>query len=280
MVCKEEWLIDLDKEILEILESIIMCRPAPIRKYDQIYMKANDMFYQAMLVSDLIAEQKVVFLGDGDAMSLLFLLLMNKGKISYSKQLTVLDFDERIVNNHKKQFLANGINKNINLSTKLYNVINPLPEEEKNKYDFFYINPPYGSKNEARSCMAWLYRCMELCNKGCKGCIILPYDNKQVWTIENLKVIENFLIENGFIIRDIISNMHKYHLLDNPNLTSSSIIVERIENIKSKYENVTLPEEIVRNFYGNERKLPEYIKDDGTLYGVEDFAWKYGEGMF
>lgn len=271
--------INLDKEILGILEHIIMCRPAPIRRYDQIYMKAYDMFRQAMLVSKSLSERRVVFLGDGDAMSLLFLLLMEKEYIPCARQLSVLDFDERIINNYKEQFLIHS-KKEIYLSTELYNVINPVLDANKGNYEFFYINPPYGSQNDGKSCMAWIYRCMELCTEHCEGCIILPYDQNLQWTVNNLKNIESFLINNGFVIKDVVSGMHQYHLLDNPDLMSSTIIVERIKGIKSAFEDKMLSEDMVRNFYGKARKLPEYIRDNGEIYGLEDYNWKFGKQAY
>lgn len=280
MILRDDKILSPDKQIIEIMEQIIMCRPAPIRKYDQIYMKAYDMFNQAIFISELLANRKVVFLGDGDAMSLLFLLLMEKRQIPCAEQLSVLDFDERIINNYKRQFELYDKNLLPHLNAALYNVINPIDEKYKAAYDFFYINPPYGSKNQGRSCMAWIYRCMELCTEHCYGCIILPYDIKLNWTVKNMKAMEQFLLKNGFIIKEVSSNMHQYHLQDNPELTSSAMIVERISNVKSKFENRVLPETMLNNFYGKPRKLPEYIKDNGTIYGLEEYGWIYGQQEF
>lgn len=280
MILKDERIINLDKQIIEILEQIVMCRPAPIRKYDQIYMKTYDMYIQAISVAELLANRKVVFLGDGDAMSLLFLLLMEKSRIPRAEQLFVLDFDERIINNYKRQFELHDKRLLPHLSAELYNVINPIDIKYKAAYDFFYVNPPYGSQNEGRSCMAWIYRCMELCTEHCYGCIILPYNMKLDWTVKNMRNMEKFLLKSGFVIKEIRPSVHKYHLQDNPELTSSSIIVERISNVKSEFENRVLPEMMINKFYGKPRKLPEYIRDDGNIYGLEEFGWLYGKRLF
>lgn len=269
-----------NKELLGVVDLITMYRPSPIREFDQIYMKSYDMFSQAMKVADFLENQKVIFLGDGDAMSWLFLLLMEKECIPFAQELAVLDFDERIVNNYRKQFSMSKRKEQIKLRANLYNVINPVIDENKGVYDFFYINPPYGSQNDGRSCIAWIYRCMELCKEHSKGCIILPYDIKLEWTVRNIKIVERFLIEHGFVISDMVSDMHSYYLQDNPELVSAYIIVERVENVKSKYENQILPEEMIKNFYGRARKLPEYIRDDGSMYGLRVYDWKYGEKMY
>lgn len=270
--------MNVNQEILDIIEKVLMSRPEPIRKYDQIYMKANDMLNQAFFMRNMLSERKVVFLGDGDAMSIFFLLLMKREIIPYAAQLAVLDFDERIIRNYNNFFSCN--NHNIQLSAELYNVINPIDERKKGMYDFFYINPPYGSYNKGKSVIAWLYRCMELCTNNCDGCIILPYMKSVNWTVDNYEVVENFLLKNGFVITHILSDMHRYHLPDNPELSSSTIIVHRMREVKSAYEDNILPEEVIKNFYGSARRLPEYIKDDGTLYGMEKFDWIYGDKAY
>ena len=59
----------------------------------------------------------------------------------------------------------------------------------------FYINPPYGSKNKGLSTIAWLHRCMELCKQESSGCLVIPYDENVLWTVEAMRNIQDFLIK-------------------------------------------------------------------------------------
>ncbi len=254
----------------ELLKRIDNERPTPYREYDQIYMKIDDMFKQYDLLKEYVVDTDLVFLGDGDSMSILF---STKGKYS-PKSITVLDFDERILNNIKQITQDEG---NQNINTELYNVINTIPLSHRKKYNFFYINPPYGSKNNGLSCKIWLYRCFELCCDKCFGCIIIPYDEEQVWTKINMNEIQLFLANNGFVIRDMISLMHSYYLEDNPKLLSAALIVEKVKNIDNEFDKKEFPDVFMKNIYGNPRKIPKYIFDDNTVMGKLDMNWKYGK---
>lgn len=270
---------EIADEYYEFADRVANSRPKPIREYDQIYMFSTDMILQALLVEKIIANKKILFLGDGDGMSLLLLFLMENHKITAAEEIRVLDFDERIVNNYKQFFDKSCLTAKVHLNANMYNVLNPIEDDKLKKYfDFFYINPPYGSKNQGNSCIAWLYRCMEYCKEQSSGCIIMPYDRHFDWSIYNMKKIQNFLLQNGYIIRNMIPNIHRYHLDDNPTLRSSALIVDRMEDSGRLYEE--FPDELVCNLYGSPRKYPQYIYDNGTLVGEKDFSWKYGKEKF
>lgn len=159
-------------------------RPSVNRLFDQIYMMTGDMLTQVDVMKDYLSNKDVIFMGDGDGMSMLFGLFASKDIINPPKSISVLDFDERIVNN------ALNFSKEFNFDDKLaffcekYNVIECVAEKHRNRYDFFYINPPYGSKNAGISCEVWLHRCMDLCKPASSGCIIIPYDMNQSWTVK------------------------------------------------------------------------------------------------
>ena len=251
-------------------------RPYANRVYDQIFMKPEDMLKQAYLMNDFVAGKDIVFLGDGDGMSMLFAALSSNGLIDKPKSFTVLDFDQRIINNINRFLNVNGIEDKVDFSTELYNVIDKLPEKHQEKYNFFYINPPYGSKNNGISCEVWLYRCLELCKNECSGCIVIPYTNTQDWTQKAMLHNQEFLTAHGFVIRDMLSEMHRYYLKDNPELRSASIVVDRINKVSSEFSNQLMPPALVEKLYGTPRNIPRIIYDDGTEIGNPDFNWNYG----
>lgn len=276
-------LVSLDsatREYVNLVDIVAYRRPSANRLFDQIYMMEGDMLTQVDVMKDYLSDKDVIFMGDGDGMSMLFGLFASKDIIRSPKSIALLDFDERIVNN------AVNFSKEYNFKDKLiflgekYNIIESIPEKHEGRYDFFYINPPYGSKNTGISCEVWLHRCMDLCKSESSGCIVIPYDIKQNWTVKAMRYIQRFLLEHGFVIRDMISYMHGYHLKDNPMLRSATLIVDRVESIKSEYSSQNLPTKLLKYLYGSPRPIPRYICDDGTLMGTPDYNWEYGKSFW
>lgn len=264
-------------EYSNLADEVAYRRPPANRLFDQIYMETGDMINQTLFMAQYVAGKDVIFLGDGDGMSMMFGLFGKEEIINAPKTMTVIDFDQRIVNNvanFSKEFAFD-----VPINSRLYNVIEPIPQDLKQKFDFFYINPPYGSKNMGESTNVWLHRCMDLCNDKSEGCIVIPYDSTMEWTLTAMKNIQNFLIANGFVIRDMVSYMHRYHLKDNPSLKSATLIVERISPKKSDYEDKYLPMELVKHLYGRPRNIPKYIMEDETRLGEPDFNWVYGTDL-
>lgn len=270
----------VSKELVSIADRVAYSRPPALREFDQIYMMSGDMLTQVELVKEYIEGRRIVFLGDGDGMSMLFGLLARRGYLEPPEVMRVLDFDKRIVENiesfsDKNRFREEGII----VRTNPYNVIDPIPDSLLGQYDFFYINPPYGSKNNGKSIILWLQRCMDLCTYTCSGCIVIPYDAKEEWSQEAMINVQKFLASKGFVVRDMVSYLHSYHLRDNPVLQSATMIVDRIERHESDYRGEQLPEREVHRLYGDPRPIPKYI-DIGEKgisgQGDPDYDWKFG----
>lgn len=87
------------RSAINSISDVVMNRPAPLREFDQIYMKVADMVVQAEYVARVFNNKKVVFVGDGDGIALSAAHLKAQGVIDYGpSSITLLDFDERIVN--------------------------------------------------------------------------------------------------------------------------------------------------------------------------------------
>ena len=264
----------ISQQMVNLADQVTYRRPSANRTFDQIFMHGGDMIQQTMLMHSFLSDKDVLFLGDGDGMSMMFGLFATQGLTSKPKSLTVLDFDERMVNNIDK--FSKDFEFSVPVKASIYNVIDKVDPDLKQNFDFFYINPPYGSKNKGLSTIAWLHRCMELCKQESSGCLVIPYDENVLWTVEAMRNIQDFLIKSGFVIRDMVTGMHSYHLPEAPGLTSATLIVDRVENTSSEFEGHILPKEYVINLYGKEREIPKNISDDGTIYGYPNYDWIYG----
>lgn len=207
---------------LELVQEISSLRPPPNRAIDQIYMKPICMLVQAKLIASYLTNKDLIFMGDGDHISVL------SGVYSKPKSITVLDIDSRII----KSIKDIGKKYNIEIDTYRYDVLDPLPKKFIKKFNFFYTNPPYGSKNSGQSGIVFIGRCIEACKFPSEGCIVLPHDNTRSWTKEVMKNVQRFLLDYGWIVVEKITGLHIYYL-DDATLASGTMIVEQINEIKS-----------------------------------------------
>ena len=251
---------------------VIKNRPKPRTQNRQFFMVEESMVVQAKKYYHYLKNKNIVFLGDGDGASIYYGLLLKYGLVEQVKAITLLDFDERILNYHNRIYTDFELANYYDLSLIKYNVLNPIPENLKGKYDFFYINPPYGSLNEGNSIIAWLHRCIDLCSQDCMGCLIIPYDKKYKWSIENFEKIKQFLLKKGFEIIDQGIDIHDYDFANEPtSLKSSTFIVKKTSPSVSEYNDLELPNKYKEHFYGKYEKIPEYIIDNNSEYGIEKF---------
>lgn len=257
--------IPLKKEWVDLADKITCARPKANRDHDQIYMMSGAMIFQTLLMHDYIEGRDIVFVGDGDSMSLMFGLFSLHEIIPKPRFMYVLDMDKRTLRNIKDFANAEGFGHIID--TQAYNVFDPIPAELAEQADFFYTNPPYGSKNDGRSSIVFLARCMELTKRlKSSGVVILPYSADQPWSISVMNKTQQFLIESGYTMREMICNLHHYHLPDNPILASGYIVVDRTTYKEPKWKDVTIPKDFLKNFYGETiKQLPHYIEEDDKI---------------
>ncbi len=99
------------------------------------------MVIQAEYVARVFNDKDVVFVGDGDSIALSTAHLKAQDVINYGPQsITLLDFDERIVNSVRR--FGEKLAPEISISAHLYNIAEALPQEHFGAYDAFHINPP------------------------------------------------------------------------------------------------------------------------------------------
>ena len=237
------------RQAFNALSNVVVNRPPALREFDQIYMKISDMLLQAELLSRWVDGKAVVFIGDGDAIGLALVHLQAEGIFQRGpSHVHVLDFDQRIVNSIKTFATNYGLQEKI--TAELYNVADPLPDVYIAKFEAFYTNPPFGASNDGRSVEAFLKRGDEALSIGGIGCMVLADDPTLVWTREVMKQVQGYLVSNGYVIAEVLPQFHHYHLDDNPDLTSCTLIAVRHGDEWVKSDSEALPKEDLENFYG------------------------------
>lgn len=243
------------------LSDVIINRPAPLRIYDQIYMKLPDMLLQAELTAQWCHEKTALFIGDGDAIALTMMHLANQKLIKgQPKHATVLDFDERIVNsiNH----FARSYELTDRIHAELYNIADPLPEKHWEQYDAFYTNPPWGASNAGKSVCAFVERGIEGVKPQAIGFIIIGDHAAFIWTHEVLWTTQQLILDKGFAVAEMLHEFHRYHLDDSPELTSCCLVVKRRDASSQQYSSKALTKQRLENFYGADSPLRiHYVRD-------------------
>ncbi|QGJ68663.1 SAM-dependent methyltransferase protein [Planctomycetales bacterium 10988] len=247
---------------LYALSDVIINRPKPLRHFDQIYMKLPDMLLQAELISRWFDGKSVLFIGDGDAIGLavthLAALELLPGR---PQHITVLDFDERVVNSVNR--FAEDYGESDWIRASLYNVADALPKDFWHAANAFYTNPPWGASNNGSSVKAFIERGIEGVQADALGCIVIGDHPSYQWTHEVQVATQNILLEAGFRVAEMLPEFHRYHLDDDPELTSCSLIVQRqTDTLDDSYTSRPLSAEHKANFYGsNSPLLVQYVRD-------------------
>lgn len=266
--------IDL-KAAVNAISDVIMNRPRPLREFDQIYMKAGDMVMQAEHIARWSDGRRLIFIGDGDAISVCVAYLQARQILPYGPLETlVLDFDERVVSAIERFADKERIP---NLRAKLYNCIEPLPSLPV--YDLFYTNPPWGASNAGASVNLFAYRGMEATRFGGEGVVVIADDDELEWPQRVLGSVQKFAYEQGHFVRRMTPRLHSYHLDDAPDLKSCNLVLRAIPGFESARKKPAIDDEFLTNFYGaglsprvryvREMKRLDYGKAHDDEYSLE-----------
>lgn len=224
-------------------------------------MKTADMLLQAEHVSRYFDGRRVVFIGDGDAIGLCLVHLHKRALLEAGPaSVHVLDFDERVILSVRRFAEQFGVADRLN--AELYNVADPLPPTHWQAYQGFYTNPPFGASNGGRSIEAFVLRGFEALGEDGAGCLVIADDRNFPWTQDLLLRTQRFVLDNGFLIGELLPEFHRYHLDDAPDLRSCSIVIRRGQFTKSEYSSKRLPSCMLESFYGSNAPLrAHYVRD-------------------
>lgn len=242
-------------------------------------MRAGDMVLQSEFVAHWARDQSIAFVGDGDAIGLCVAYLKAESILRYGPtEITVLDFDERIVSATTRFAETKGIP---GLTARLYNCLDPVPD--CGPFDCFYSNPPWGASNGGESVKVFIQRGMELIqNRGNGLVVVADRDASLEWTEEVLANVQTFAAERGFYVSRMMQQLHSYHLDDNPELRSCNLLLRsRPGNSITRESHPISDPKRLDNFYsqGGGRPAVKYVRESaGAEYGKAmrgEYAFEY-----
>jgi predicted methyltransferase len=252
--------VDL-RQAINAVSDVIQNRPLPLREFDQIYMKAGDMVMQTMIIAQRFAGRRLVFVGDGDSISLCVAYLMHREVLEEGPEsILVLDFDERMVNAIERFADTERISDKI--SARLYNCIDPLPEELVGQFTGFYTNPPWGASNSGESVKVFAERGMEACGEDAVGVVVIADDKDVPWSQRVLYETQKFALEQMFFVQEMQTKMHAYHLDDAPLLRSCNLFFRAHPDRKPAQKSYALHGSRLEDFYGKDQNLRvQYVRE-------------------
>lgn len=257
--------IDL-RAAVNAISDVIQNRPAPLREFDQIYMKAGDMVLQAEQIAHWADGKHLAFIGDGDAIAICCVYLKHREILPYGPdKVTVFDFDERMCNSVTRFADAERL---VTLSSVHYNCLDPFPGPTD--FDCFYTNPPWGASNQGESVKVFVERGREAGEFAGDGVVVIADDRELTWPKEVLQSLQSFAVEKNFYVQRMMPRLHTYHLDDAPDLHSCNVFLAPVLRERRPTESLPIDDPArLENFYG-EDKTPRvrYVKERARIdYG-------------
>jgi len=267
--------IDL-KAAINAISDVVQNRPRPLREFDQIYMKSGDMVLQSELVARWADGKRLAFIGDGDAISVCVAYLRKEKILAYGpSEIVVFDFDQRICSAVTRFADRERLDC---LSSVNYNCLDAFPGPAD--FDCFYTNPPWGQSNNGESVNVFDQRGMEATGYAGEGLIVIADDTEKEWPQKVLANVQGFALRSGFFIQKMMSQLHLYHLDDNPELRSCNIFLRALPGNLSQGSSESIRDPLrLDNFYGMgqsprvryviEKKRVDYGKASDSEYAFE-----------
>jgi N4-bis(aminopropyl)spermidine synthase len=260
-----------DQSLYDAVYQVVCNRPQPLREYDQIHMRIEDLALHLTLIADTTYNKTVIFVGDSDGVALSLAYAGHLGLIQSPKKCIIYDFDERIINFVKNFSFQHNFSDQI--EGYLYNIFDPLPIKSIIKGDIFHINPPYGQYNDGKSIFAFLERSIAIVKQSGEGIIVLANDLDYNWSQIVLRNTLQELISRNITPYRIIDNLHHYLLDDQPDLESGIIFCKDIDPQNAIPLNESLPLRYKEKFYNrndNENtNFPHYIRCEGDQFRID-----------
>ncbi len=209
------------KQSIILLSYYKNMRPIPKRNLDQFTATIETTAKRTVLIDFLgdIKAKKILFLGDDDFTSL------TTANIKSTKDIVVLDIDERILNNIKT--ISDKLK--LEIKTIKHDLRKPIPKCLKGKFDVVFTDPPYTPEGVK----LFLSRAIDAIDKNNETSrIYFCYGNSDR-AKERFLPIQNIIINLGLMIRWVFDKFNRYEGAESIGSTSSLYVAEITPKTKS-----------------------------------------------
>ena len=196
----------------EEFKKVFLGRPLETAEFDQGVVPPENSIKRAEFVYERgdLERKKLLFLGDDDLTSIAMALTKLPDEVH------VIEIDQRIVD------YINTVSKekNLNVMAHLYNAVNPLPDELKNKFDTFLTDPV----ETVKGMRVFISRCLlSLKGEGSAGYFGLSHYES---SLKKWLEVEKDLMEMNLAITDVLRDFNKYLLVGERILTEGFRVVK------------------------------------------------------
>jgi hypothetical protein len=180
-------------------EKICQERPPSIPEFDQGFIKPKDVIKRVQFIyerGDLL-NSKIIILGDDDLISIALTLT------NLPQEIYVIEIDKRLtdfISKKSQEF-------KLPIKTLEYDARKPVPKYLLKKFDIF-ITDPVETLNGLK---IFLSRCMLCLKNNGAGYFGLTHLES---SLKKWYALENFIINSGFVITDIIKNFSVYPTME------------------------------------------------------------------
>ena len=216
---------DKYQSILKKLEEYSKLRPHPYTWLDQAFCTPETAVLRAlfMLEEGDVEGRRIIFLGDDDLTS------VATGLLKVSKEITVIDIDDRILK------LIDDISESegIGIECIHHDLRQPLPDRLKNKYDVVFTDPPY----TITGLKLFLSRGIEALRRRKCASIYLAFAHKPPEEMLDLQAAIN---EMNLLFREIIPRFNRY---EGAEMFANTTMLVKIETTEGTHPSIVGPYE-------------------------------------
>ena len=214
---------DKHQSMLKKLEEYSKLRPHPYTWLDQAFCTPETAVLRAlfMLEEGDVEGRRIIFLGDDDLTS------VATGLLKVSKEITVIDIDDRILKLIDEISRSEGID----IECIRHDLRQPLPERLKNRYDVVFTDPPYTTPG----LKLFLSRGIEALRRRKCASIYLAFAHKPP---EEMLRLQNAINEMNLIFREIIPRFNKY---EGAEIFANTTLLAKIETTEKTHPSIVGP---------------------------------------
>lgn len=185
------------KKVLTEFEKLTIDRPLPTSDFDQGFIRPVDTLKRVAFIYERgdLEDTEIFILGDDDLLSIAMAIT------GFPKKIVVVEIDQRLTDFILKKCREIGFDR---IHIYQYNVLDPIPEELKGKFDVFVTDPVETKKG----LKLFVSRCISTL-KGPGSAGYMGFTHREA-SLQKWHDFQRFLIESGFVLTDILRDFTTY----------------------------------------------------------------------
>lgn len=218
----------------DIIDWVADNRPSNKEEISQYFLDKKSLYDSLKYLEPWVRNRSILFLGDGDHISILVSYFFNVNSFVY-------DIDDDIL------MSLDNLSEKLDIKERVKTFKYDARDEWGNKvpfFDCFHINPPFSKSNKGQGAKFWLFRCLQKTKNNGIGICNMPTTRQRKWSSENWFEVQKFLSDNNCVIDTISEPFQSYENVSaRRKIHSSVIIMHKIGGLQTE---LPIPENLYR----------------------------------